>query len=385
MARRYPMIKDKRTIRKITFLIFIVVVFILLAVLMFTGRRFNSDALLRAFSYMRDQKDAQGQLKQLEFISTAKSAYADYEGGIAVAASTGIEIIGRNGETVLSYPVDFDSPAIESSGKRVLAYDIGGTSALCFEGGKKILDIASDEAIISAHMNDDGWIVLTTEASGYKALITVYNADMEAVYRYYSSTAYVVSAVVDPGNRTMTAASVLYDESGFQSKLVRFRFDSEAPEAEGYIEDRVPLAIKTYSDNRSCVVTESAIYFLDEELRTTAQYDYGSAYLKNAVLTGEAGPVLFLGEQRTGTKARVVSLSTDGKVLANSEVARELLDISAAGSYIAMLYADCAEILTASLQQESRTESSNNARRIIMRDDGTALLVSSGEARLFVP
>ena len=75
----------------------------------------------------------------------------------------------------------------------------------------------------------------------------------------------------------------------------------------------------------------------------------------------------------------------DGQRLGLLDERREIVDISAAGKFVAVLCADSLTIYTEELKEYATLSGTDYAKRVIMRPDGTALLVGASRSRLFVP
>lgn len=67
------------------------------------------------------------------------------------------------------------------------------------------------------------------------------------------------------------------------------------------------------------------------------------------------------------------------------ELTEEVLDISAAGDYLAVLYDDALVIYTRDLQEYARLAETNYAGQIQMEPDGTVLMISGASAWRFLP
>lgn len=70
---------------------------------------------------------------------------------------------------------------------------------------------------------------------------------------------------------------------------------------------------------------------------------------------------------------------------ATLEVTEEVLDLSAAGAYLAVLYSDSLVIYTSDLAEYARLEGTDYAGEVIMNSDGTALVLSGTSAWRFLP
>ena len=92
-----------------------------------------------------------------------------------------------------------------------------------------------------------------------------------------------------------------------------------------------------------------------------------------------------LNRYRSGSVGRLVTVGPDGAELAALDVSQEVLDISAAGRYLAVLYADSLVIYNQDLQVYASLKGTDFAGGVRVRSDGTALLLSAEYASLFLP
>lgn len=88
---------------------------------------------------------------------------------------------------------------------------------------------------------------------------------------------------------------------------------------------------------------------------------------------------------KSGGVGRLVTVDTDGQEIAALDVNEEILSISAAGRYLAVLYMDSVVIYTEELEIYAQLEGTDYARSVLMRQDGSALLLAAESAHLFLP
>ena len=118
------------------------------------------------------------------------------------------------------------------------------------------------------------------------------------------------------------------------------------------------------------------------EVSATYAYD---GYLREFDLSGDDFTVLLLNRYQTGSVGRLVTVGTDGQELGSLDVQQEILGVSAAGRYLAVLYMDSLVIYNQQLQEYATLQGTDYARSVLMRQDGSALLLSSESAILFLP
>ncbi len=67
------------------------------------------------------------------------------------------------------------------------------------------------------------------------------------------------------------------------------------------------------------------------------------------------------------------------------DIREEVLSISASGRYLAVLYADRLVVYNQDIQPYASLQGTGNTRQVLMRPDGSVLLLSAGSASLFLP
>jgi hypothetical protein len=107
-------------------------------------------------------------------------------------------------------------------------------------------------------------------------------------------------------------------------------------------------------------------------------------YLKSYALSGSFAAML-VGKYRSGSQAELVTVDAQGTPSTGRAINEQVLSLSAAGKYVAVLTADRLDIYNQKLDLYDTLEGTDGARRVLMRSDGTALLIGSGTARLYVP
>ena len=132
-----------------------------------------------------------------------------------------------------------------------------------------------------------------------------------------------------------------------------------------------------------CAIGENDAVFFSIDGKQTGIYDYEGAYLTHYSLDGSGFVAVATSHNRTGGTPVLTTLDTSGKPMASLELAGEILDLSAAGNYLAVLTTKGLTIYNARLKVCDQTADTSTASRVVARSDGTALLVSGDRAELF--
>ncbi len=88
------------------------------------------------------------------------------------------------------------NPVVNTNGSLAVVYDAGGSSLYIL--GQRSLVWSTDELepILSARLNRSGQLTVATQASGYRGMVTVYDASYSPVMSINLSSAFVMDAAL---------------------------------------------------------------------------------------------------------------------------------------------------------------------------------------------
>ena len=108
-------------------------------------------------------------------------------------------------------------------------------------------------------------------------------------------------------------------------------------------------------------------------------------YLQKYAGGGKDFCALLLGKYKAGNIGELTTFDLEGQQIASLEVTEEVLDLSAAGNYLAVLYSDSLVIYTRDLQEHARLDGTDYAGHVIMESGGTAMVITGTAAWRFLP
>ena len=344
------------------------------------------DSVRRLFSYNKVQQDEQGKAELYSFSNDRSNVFALLGDHLIIASTTNVSVLGSDGSIVCSENVKLTTPAIAVGGQTAAVYDIGGRSLLIFSAGGLVRDMSGDlsGSILSVSLNSSDYMALNTEKSGYKSAVTMYDASGEKVLAFNSSEHYVIDATVLRDCKHM--AAVTLGESGgvFADTVNIYSLGSDKPTAVNTLTGSLLLSTGSVAGTLACLTDEGlALFTAEGSLSGSYRYEY--PYLRGQSLNGENFAALLLGRYRSGSTMKLVTVAQDGSTLASLDTTGEVLSMSAAGRYIAVLYSDSLVIYTPQLEEYARLDGTEYARSVLMRSDGTAVLVGSSSAWLYIP
>ena len=344
------------------------------------------DSVRRLFSYNKVQQDEQGKAELYSFSNDRSNTFALLGDHLIVASTTNVSVLASDGSVVCSENVKLTTPAIAVGGQTAAVYDIGGQSLLIFSASGLVRDMSSEcsGGILSVSLNSSDYMALNAEKSGYKSAVTMYDASGEKVLAFNSSEHYVIDATVLRDCKHMAAVTLSESGGAFADTVSVYSIGSDQPAAVNTLTGSLLLSTGSVAGTLACLTDEGLTFFgTDGALSGSYRYEY--PYLRGQSLNGENFAALLLSRYRSGSTMKLVTVSQDGSALASLDTSGEVLSMSAAGKYIAVLYSDSLVIYTPQLEEYARLDGTEYARLVLMRADGTAVLVGSSSAWLYIP
>ena len=344
------------------------------------------DSVRRLFSYNNVTQDEQGKVELYSFSNDRSNTFALLGDHLIVASTTGVSVYGSSGDVVDSTSVKLTNPAIAVGGQTAAVYDIGGQTLLLYSSGGLVRDMSGEcsGSILSVSVNPSDYLALNAEKSGYKSAVTVYDASGEKVFAFNSSERYVIDAVVMRDCKRMAAVTLGESDGSFADTVNIYSLGSEKADSVNTLTGSLLLSLDSVAGTLSCLTDEGLTLFsANGTLAGSYRYEY--PYLRGSSMGGDSFAVLLLSRYRSGSTLKLVTVASDGTEMASLDSNQEILSLSAAGKYIAVLYSDSLVLYTAQLQEYARLDGTEYARSVLMRADGTAVLVGSSSAWLYIP
>jgi len=343
------------------------------------------DAILRRLSY-GSAKSAGG--AGFVYDAAGNNRFALVGDGLAVLSGTEFLVLDGDGKQVYSVKVNMDSPALVSGGGRVCAYDIGGTELYVADGTGELFRLEADEAecYISASLNGKGWLAVTAEKKGYKGSVHVYDAGGVDSFEFQSSTRFVTAGWVTEDCRSLAAVTLGQSGGEFISNVGFYELGKDAKEPEASYDIRDGLVLELCQKRSSlAALTDTGLSFGSRSGGLEAEYRFDGQYLREYTLDGDGFSALLLNRYQSGSVGRVVTVGDDGAEIASLDIREEVLSLSAAGRYLAVLYTDQLVIYNQELQPYATLSGTGSARAVLAREDGSVLTAGADSARLFLP
>lgn len=342
------------------------------------------DGLRRSIIYARAEKDETGCAKLYYYENDATSRFAAIDGSLVTVAANQVRLLDERSQVLYQNSVRFLHPDLVSGGGVAVAYDIGGTVLYALDSKGLRWQQETEGELIAVTVNPHGYVTAVYNKSGAKAAVTVWDSNGAAVFTFQSAQRFVMTAALGQDDRTLAAVTMGQEDGKFQSFLVLYHTDSDKMVATTPVDGGVAYALETLQ-REFCAVTEQGLYLLDSGGELKASYSYGGQFLRRCVVGDGGWAALLLSRYKSGGYASLITVDGDGNELGGCDIDGEVLDISTAGRYVALLFSDRLTIYDKYLTEVATLPDVSEVRAVLMRADGSAVLAGASGASLYLP
>ena len=364
--------------RKKRVLILLVVALAVVALLAGVLFRDRAESALRHITY--------SQKKDFPHNAQANSLFVAMGNDLLVCTNSQVQLFSPTGAVRVKEPVTMTSPALNVAGDHAVVYDVGGKTILIFQGNELLqkLDLPGDLTILSATVNEKGWVAVTSKEGGYKGVVTVYDPSFEAVLAIRLSSRYVSDAVVTPDCRGVYIVSPGQANGTFENTLLYYTLSSkEMPTRQVSLGSNVIRSIRC---GKKCwIMGDRSLLILDSSCVVTATYHYQGRYLKMGTLQGDDYATLFLSVSDSGSGGTLVTVDSEGQVYAELPFTGQTLAMAAQNDTIAVLTTGDIFTTTRTLERYTSEANQRGIRNVAVYDDGSVATITSASVGMYFP
>lgn len=380
-----PKKKPRFLVRLLLFLLALVMVLAAVAAVVFRDS-LNLDSFKRWFRYRSLVLSDSGQAASFAYDGSLSDTFAVLDGDLLVCSQNTISLYSGSGTRYVSESVAMETPVVDTNGSLAVVYDAGGSSLYVLGQRELIWSATGLESILAAHLNSSGQLTVVTQSSGYRGVVTVYDAAYSPVVSVNLSSAFVMDAALSDDGKTLGIVTIGQDNGAFTSTLELYTLSytggNYTPDLTCSLGGAVILETRHTAD-LLWTVGDSGLSITDHSGNTVTA-DWTDKYLKRYTLAGDGFALALLGKYRAGSQAELWLIDSAGQRL-TKELNEQVLALAASGRYFAVLTGDRLDIYTQDMELYSTLDGTQGARNMLLMPDGSAILISSDSARFYVP
>ena len=380
-----PRKKPNILLRLITFLLSLAILLGAVALVVYRDR-LNLDALVRWVQYRTLETNETGQAEPFFYGGGTAVDLGCLDGALLFSSQNGVRLFTNLGDELVNDVFTLSNPVQNTSGRLGVVYDMGGQELRAYDSRGQVFSLTLEEGygLLSARPNDAGWLAVTAQQSGWRGVVTVYNSEFSPQMSLRYSSSFAIDAVLSPDSGTVAVVTMGQDGTSFESQLVLYHVGQEEPAATLSLGNTTVLDL-AHSGSAVRVLGESSLLLAASDGSQVVSYNFSDRYLKGYDLGGDDFSLILLGRYRAGTASELLVIGDDGLLISRLDPDAQILDLSAAGRYFAVLTSQRLDIYTKDLTLYASLEDTQGAQSIQLRDDGSVLLADGESAWLYLP
>lgn len=348
----------------------------------------NVDALKRWLTYRNMDTGATGESAPFSHAGGGKLSVAYLDSGVVTASAAGAHYYAVDGEQLAEEVRSLENPVLTASRTTAVVYDAGNQSLFAFRGGEEYFSLTLEGSadLLSARPNENGWLAVTAQQSGYKGAVTVYDRKGEPVIQISLSSTFAVDAAVSPDGQTVAVVTIGQENGAFFSRLLLYRVNQKEPFAQVDLGSLTVLDMD-FDEGVVWLVGEDRLLTVSLTLEgeTVQTYFITPNYLKGCSLEGDGFAFLLVGRYRSGGATQALRIDSSAQVLQSIPLTGQVLDYAAAGDTCALLTGSQLTLYNAELELFAGVENTRAARLVALSANGSAVLANDQQAWLYIP
>lgn len=316
------------------------------------------------------------------FDAHSANSYVSFHRGLAVASLGGLQCYDEDGNQIAMEQNQMDPPVALENSTTAMSFGVGGSTITTVhyrKGAQPAIEVPG--SLVDADLSSDGCIGYSSIQPGYKSVLTALDSEGNEVYSWYSSTRFFGPCAISEKAAQLCAVAPGIETSGFGSTAVMFATDAEEPLAELSLGSDMIYDLCFIGSRRLCAVGETQLHFFDVDGKHYSTYPFGGSELLSYDLNGSGFAAIVLNTNQVGGRFRIATWNGNGQELASISLDEEIRDISANGSYLAVLTSHSLRVYDSKLHLCYTEENVGFASAVCVQADGAALLIEGNTAR----
>lgn len=374
-SRRKPKKKKKRRRGKNKTAVIIAIILVVTS-LITLFLNIDNPAFRDFFGWMGLSSDNNG--TTIEFDKTEKYDISEFNGNVVLARNATVSCIDNRLNTRWSIEQGNSAPVIKTCGKYVITYSFDVANAVLTKDGKSI-NLPTDNPIIAASVNKNGYSVLVTREKGYKAQVVVHSPDGNVMYKWHSADNYIVDVDISPDNRTLAVATADFSTDSVSGGIMFFNFSQEEPYYGQIFKSNLMLDIQFVDKDSLMAVGDLSTILVKTNGEGEGEYSYNGKKLNNYDIGTDFSLVLVLSQSDSvmdDTEIKFVDKKLKERGTATVTGAVSSVDSVRGKTLVAM--DRCLILMNNKGKELKSVELNRDIKKAVLFGNGKSALVASG-------
>lgn len=282
--------------------------------------------------------------------------------------------------------ISVSNPEVWVCGDYILIYDSGAHQFILYEGSKLVYESRFEADIISAKVNEKGYVIIAGEENSGETTVMVHNKNASPIYSWRLGSGEFVDMDLCADNSRMVISSVDSGEEELRGCLTVVALDSEEKMAACFKSDEIYFNVVINRDHTIAALGSEQLDFYNSDASIRWSLDYGGKTLRNAnILNSDAAVLAFASADSglMGNSTQIEVVNRLGEITASAGIDGLSESLSVNGDMFAVSAGKKVYIFTDKCELKRELTCSSQPKSISLFKSGRAVFaLSSGSGSI---
>ena len=212
---------------------------------------------------MRNYLFGGGEVK-ISFQSGIEYEVMTYGDDMLLVNNEGIRAVDDRGENAWTVVFSMTSPMTVVKNEYIMVADVNGTMVNVYEGEKLLFKVKMPNEILTARINEDGYVAVATDELGYKGVVTVFDNNGKETFKWHSGSGYIGDVALS-GDGILAVSQLMTDRSSVYTRVMRIDTEKENDvKCVGEV-DGIVLKVRFNGNDELLAVSQKGMFCYDEK------------------------------------------------------------------------------------------------------------------------
>ncbi len=296
------------------------------------------------------------------------------EDKVAFLTTTTFTVVDKNGKTE-SYPIAISDPQLHIEGAWSACYDSDSKEVVVFKGESQAYTVKTNNKIVNAKVNKNGYLFTATEKEGYNCECMVYNRDGEAIFKWDISKSEYLDGDINSANDAIALSLASAGNNKLVGEVALIDITTAEVIKEEKFDSEIFYSLNFNSNDTYTLLGNSSLTYFNSDGTKRWSYKFGDKTLLKADISNHDSMVLaFSSDSITkGKSTDVKIINRLGKVDATKNYSGTIDAISRNNESIALAFGKKVYVTNEKLREKKKTEADYNIKKIVLYKDSKHL------------
>lgn len=303
---------------------------------------FKDEITLENFRYLLRNVDFELRTELSEpgvisYDSSTTNTFAVYKDSLVQLSDRKFAIYDAGGRSSYVGNLNYQSPALCTSDKYVLAYDRDSGNYSLYTGFSQAHEASTDFPIADADLADSGVYVIASRSKAYTGVVSVYSASFQLMNRIQKNK-YIAAVDLSEDGKNLLIASYAVGERGIVTEVMTIAVNSDTPSLLFTVEGIIPWDAVWMDNGRFVLVCDEGVKFYDESGKLYTEYGFSDQNVIEYKVCGSTDRIAVIcREDSDTTGSHLYLLSGEGKTITHRKFSATVGNITFAEDQLILL------------------------------------------------